>query len=517
MQNKPISKIVIVGGGTAGWMTAAALANFIDTSQTQITLIESDQIGTVGVGEATLPHLRYFNQVLGIDEQDFLRATNATYKLGIEFIDWGNIGESYIHPFGDYGVPVADIPFHQFWCALTQGGYKHSINEFSVPVVAAYQNKFDYPARDVTSLLATYGYAFHLDASLYAKYLRTYAEAKSVLRIEGRINSVECDGSGAISTLHLEDAPSLSGDLFIDCSGFRSLLLGETLGVNFDDWSEWLRCDRAVALPCGGDEQPLPYTKARAHRSGWQWRIPLQHRTGNGHVYCSDFISDDEALSVLKSNLDGEPLAEPNFLKFKAGHRVKCWEKNCIAVGLAAGFLEPLESTSIYLIQVAITKLLELFPRRDFNASVVDEFNSQVNLAFERVRDFLILHYHATQRDDSDFWNYCRTMPIPEELQHKMTLFKKRGFVVQYDDGIFLEPSWVAVYLGQNIVPAHYDARVDNFDLSLIRNECDKLQQRILTAVNTMPMHGEVLQKHLKHSAEQPAPPASFNLYGRNS
>lgn len=517
MVDDAIRHVVIVGGGTAGWMTAAALANFLNPELTRITLIESEQIGTVGVGEATLPHIRYFNQTLGIDESEFLRATNATYKLGIEFSNWGKLGDAYIHPFGDYGVPIANVPFHQFWRAVRNNGeIVGSISDFSLPVVAANAGKFDFPASDEQSILATYGYAFHLDASRYAQFLREYAEARGVTRIEGKIENIVTAPNGEIAKLELGNSQQIEAELYIDCSGFRSLLLGNKLQVPFNDWSEWLRCDRAVAVPCVGDEKPLPFTRAIAHEFGWQWRIPLQHRIGNGMVYCSDFVSDDEALARLQVHLDGEPLAEPNFVGFKAGHRARSWEKNCVAVGLSAGFLEPLESTSIYLIQVAITKLLELFPRPELAASLRDEYNAQMTLAFERVRDFLILHYHATQRNDSEFWNYCRTMPVPDELAHKMSLFKQRGYVVQYDDGVFLEPSWVAVYLGQNIVPSSVDPRVENFNLSDVAMQMRALRERICSAVDTMPTHGDSLHKQV-NLKKGTFPKASFNLYGRSN
>jgi len=516
MSENAIRKVVIVGGGTSGWMSAAALCKFLDLSECEVMLVESEHIGTVGVGEATLPHLRFFNETLGIDEAEFMRATNATYKMGIEFCNWGALGQRYIHPFGDYGVPIDTISFHHFWRALHKQGKVGAIDAYSLPVVAAGEGKFDYPSRDQQSILATFGYAFHLDASLYAAFLREFSEKRGVKRKEGKICQVIQADSGEVQSLRLEDGTDIEGELFIDCSGFRSLLLGKTLGVGFEDWSQWLACDRAVAMPCAGVDNPLPYTKAIARDCGWQWRIPLRHRVGNGHVYCSSYMSDDEAHAILANSLEGEALAEPNFVRFKAGHRVASWEKNCIAVGLAGGFLEPLESTSIYLIQIAITKMLELFPCKEFKASVKNEFNRQMDTAFGRVRDFLILHYHATQRNDTPFWEFCRNMEVPEALAHKIALFRRRGYVVQYDDGIFLEPSWLAVYLGQGILPEAVDPRVHKFDMTRILSECQKLEARIAAAVATMPSHQQALERYTDADAKAIWPGASMNLYGRN-
>lgn len=511
-----ITRIVIVGGGTAGWMTAAALANFLDTDKISLVLVESDQIGTVGVGEATLPHLRFFNQTLGIDENAFMQATHATYKIGIEFSHWGRKGDSYIHPFGDYGKPVGDIGFHHVWRYLQMQGYQADLSEFSLPVIAAQLGRFDYPDTDMSQIGATFSYAFHLDAGLYAKYLREFSEARGIQRKEGRIQQVQLHPDGGIAALSLDGGEKIEGDFFIDCSGFRSLLLGNTLGVEFCDWSHWLPCDRAIAIPCAGTENPLPYTKAIARDSGWQWRIPLQHRIGNGHVYCSQHLSDDEALAQLTANLDGEPLAEPNFIQFKAGHRVKTWEKNCVAVGLSGGFLEPLESTSIYLIQIAITKLLENFPGSRDETSVMTEFNRQMTLEFERIRDFLILHYHATTRDDTPFWQYCRTMAVPEDLAYKMELFKQRGHVVEYEHGLFLEPSWVAVYLGQGVVPEGFDPRVSGFDFRPLETQLEKLRNSIRAFAEGMPLHSEAIQKYCFAADAVVQPAAHMNLYGRS-
>lgn len=498
-------------------MTAAALSKFFDTKSCQIELIESDEIGTVGVGEATLPHLRHFNQTLGIDESEFMRETNATYKMGIEFSNWGQSGAAYIHPFGDYGFPVDNIEFHQFYNALRLKGYAQSISDFSLPVIAAYLNKFDYPAKNAQSILSTYSYAFHIDASLYAKYLRKYAENNGVKRVEGKIVKVSQAANGDIESLQLDSGAKLNGELFIDCSGMRALLIGETLKADFENWSHWLPCDRAVAVPTTNEHAPLPYTKAIARDAGWQWRIPLQHRTGNGHVFSSGFIDDTSAIEQLVQNLDGSMKAEPFVIKFKVGHRKINWKNNCIAIGLSAGFLEPLESTSIHLIQSAISKLLELFPTRKMEQSLRTEFNREMTMKFNSVRDFLILHYHATSRNDTEFWNYCRTMSIPDELKYRMDLFRARGHIVYTEGDLFLEPSWVAVYFGQGIMPASVDPRVLAYPLGEIEKRLNSLRLLIKDAANKMPDHKDAIAKNCRSDAEKLWPEASLNLYGRKS
>ncbi|HSC68411.1 MAG TPA: tryptophan halogenase family protein, partial [Cellvibrio sp.] len=439
------SDVIVVGGGTAGWMTAAALAKFLNPQQYpqqyRITLVESDAIGTVGVGEATVPHIRYFNEVLGIDENEFMKKTNATYKLGIEFSNWGRLGDSYIHPFGLYGLPRNDVSFHHYWLRLREQGDAGAIGDYSAGVVAAAAEKFAYPSSDPRALFSKYSYAFHIDAALYAGFLREYSCARGVNRVEGKITRVHQHAeSGFIKSVELASGEIITGDVFIDCSGFRGLLISETLGTAFEDWSHWLPCDRAIAVPSASTSSPLPYTKAIARTAGWQWRIPLQNRVGNGQVYSSQYISDDEVAGQLLASLDAEPLANLNYLRFKTGRRVKSWNKNCVAVGLSSGFLEPLESTSIYLIQLAIMKLIEFFPEQpvdDFinNEIISDEFNRDLANEYERIRDFLILHYHATEREDSAFWNYCRTMQIPASLRSKWNLFREQGHIERYKRG----------------------------------------------------------------------------------
>jgi tryptophan 7-halogenase len=517
MSENCLRNIVIVGGGTAGWMTAAALSKFLSQQQYSITLIESETIGTVGVGEATVPHIRYFNEVLGIDENEFMKKTNATYKLGIEFSNWGKIGDAYIHPFGVYGTPLNDVSFHHYWLKLHQQGAANDIGQYSAGVMAAYAEKFAYPNPDSRSLLSKYSYAFHLDASLYAKTLREYSEARAVKRIEGKITQVDVHpDNGSISSVTLMSRESIRGDLFIDCSGFRGLLINETLKTPFEDWSHWLPCDRAIAVPSAKVSEPLPYTKAIAREAGWQWRIPLQSRTGNGQVYSSPYISDDEVASSLLANIDGEALANLNYLRFKTGRREQSWNKNCIAIGLSSGFLEPLESTSIYLIQIAIMKLIEFFPYDDFESTVINEFNRDLAMEYERVRDFLILHYHATTRDDTPFWNYCRTMDIPEGLKYKIQLFREQGHVERYKRGMFLEPSWVAVYFGQGIKPERYHPLVNHMNDTQLNNFLGSIRNTLIDQINKMPAHSETIARYcrLDSANSKDWPPAAMSLYG---
>lgn len=517
MNENAIQHIVILGGGTSGWMTAAALAHHLGKKGFSISLVESESIGTVGVGEATLPHLRFFNKTLGIDEQEFMRATGATYKMGIEFSNWGRNGDSYIHPFGDYGREVNQVAFHHYWRKLREQGDLTSICEYSLPVVAASRKKFMFPSDDPESILSAFSYAYHIDASLYAKYLRQYSEVRGVVRHEGKVSQVKQNAMGFIESLELDNGMSVRGDFFIDCSGFRGLLIEQTLQTGYETWSHWLPCDRAVAVPCELQGDLLPYTKAKAQKVGWQWRIPLQHRTGNGQVYCSSYLSDDEACAGLLSNLDGKPTAEPNFLKFVTGKRKKAWNKNCVAIGLAGGFLEPLESTSIYLIQISIMKLVEFLPDKNFDAALVNEFNRLIDMEYLRVRDFLVLHYHATERTDSEFWNYCRTMNIPDDLAYKMKLFKERGYVVQYQGGLFLEPSWVAVYLGQRIEPNSYDLRVNRYSTEQIRKMMGEMRTLIDRAADSMPRHNDFLQEYLRSSHRQfTGTTPAMSLYGAN-
>ena len=465
-----IRRIVVVGGGTAGWMTAAALARFVGGNGRRIVLVESEAIGTVGVGEGTIPPILEFNHQLGIDEAEYLRATNATYKLGIEFVGWTEEGQRYFHQFGEIGRPLDGVSFHQAWLKYRDHPSVGPLAAYSMSAVAAAKHRFAHSAREPDNPLSQLAYAFHFDAAAYGQFLRGHAERFGAERIEGRIVDVEQDSeTGYVTALKLDDDRRVRGDLFIDCSGFRSLLLGDKLGVRFEDWSHWLPCDRALAVPSERNDPLLPYTRSTAHPAGWQWRIPLQHRTGNGHVYSSAHMADDEAARILLETLDSKPIDEPRLLKFKAGRRSKSWEKNVVAIGLSAGFLEPLESTSIHLIQHAVQKLLALFPGRGISPVERDAFNRAMVNSYEPVRDFIILHYHATRRA-GPFWDHVRTMDLPDTLEHKFELFREHGRVFRDNNELFDVPSWVAVMLGQGIMPAAVDPLVDTMrDADVLR------------------------------------------------
>ena len=491
----PIRKIVIVGGGTAGWMTAAGLASMLNGLPIAIDLVESAEIGTVGVGEATVPHIRNYNARLGLDEADFMRKTQATYKLGIEFRDWGRKGERYVHPFGAFGHAIGGIPFHQHWLRARRRGEADSIMAYSLPIMAGLSGKFAPPSPDPRTLGSTFNYAYQFDAGLYALYLRTHAEARGVTRTEGKIaKAAQRPEDGFVTGVVLEDGRTLEGDLFIDCSGFQGLLIEQALGAGYEDWTRWLPCDRAAAVPCDSVEPATPLTRATSDQAGWRWRIPLQHRVGNGYVYCSGYIGDDEAARVLVGKLDGKPQQDPRFLRFTTGRRKRQWSRNVVAIGLSSGFLEPLESTSIHLIQVAISTLLELFPHRGFDPADQDEYNRVMDLEFERIRDFLVLHYHANQRDDSDFWRDRAAAPIPDSLAEKLALFRECGVVAAYKDGFFKEPSWLAVYLGQNVVPDGWDPMVEAIDPAESARVLAGLKTAVARTVEAMPAHEAYLR-----------------------
>lgn len=496
MSDNRVRRVLIVGGGTAGWMTAAALSNAFATSGLDIELVESEAIGTVGVGEATLPHIRYFNAGLGIDEAEFIRETQATYKLAIEFRNWRQVGDSYLHPFGDFGQPGSAIDFHHIWAAFAEDRSAGALDAYSLAVQMCRKNRFAQPGSDPSSLLSTYSYAYQFDAGRYARFLRAYAEARGVRRTEGRITSVETAGeTGHVESVTLEDGTELQADFFVDCSGFRGLLIEQTCQAGFEDWSQWLPCDRAIALPSAITKAWPPYTRATALEAGWAWRIPLQHRCGNGHVYASAFLDDDRAEAQLRDQLEGAALAEPNRLRFRAGKRRSQWVGNCVAIGLSSGFLEPLESTSIHLIQVGLGYLLDLFPTGDWRAADTQAFNRIMALEYERVRDFLILHYKATERDDSPFWDYCRTMPVPDSLVEKIELFRERGLVAIYEKGVFLAPSWVAVFMGQGIHPHRWDARCQAYSADQARAGMSALKQNIDRLTDRLPQHRDTIMK----------------------
>jgi len=497
MDSRLLRTIVIVGGGTAGWMTAAALSKLLQ-GRYRIRLVESEEIGTVGVGEATIPMIRLYNQVVGIDENEMLRATQGTFKMGIEFVDWWRRGERYMHAFGRIGQELSTVNFEHYWRRMHHLGRAADLEEYSIDCMASRQNRFMRPPADMAgSPLADINYAFHFDASLYARFLRARSEAAGVERVEGKISGVELrPDNGFIAAVHLADGRRIDGELFIDCSGFRGLLIEQTLRTGFEDWSEWLPNDRAVAVPCTSAKMLLPYTRSTAHRAGWQWRIPLQHRIGNGHVFSSWYMSEDEATSILLNNLDGEPTAEPRTLRFTAGMRKLAWNRNVIAVGLASGFLEPLESTSIHLVQTMIARTIAWFPDKGFNQADIDEFNRQSRFEYEKIRDFIILHYHATERDDSPYWNYCRTMKIPESLRHKMDVYRNHGRTVREGNELFAEVSWLQVMHGQGLRPAAWHPLADVLPEDEVARYLENIRQTILKCVAVMPEHSEFIRQH---------------------
>lgn len=494
MSDNSIQQVAIIGGGTAGWMAAAALGQALAPLNIRIELVESEAIGTVGVGESTIPHIRWFNARLGLDEADFLARTKATIKLGIEFRNWARIGDAYMHPFGDFGAPMGGADFHQHWLRLGGEAAMGPLDAYSLPIAMARAERVARPSDDPDSPLSAFSYAYQFDAALYARYLREYAQERGVIRTEGRIVDVELDGeTGFVKAAILDSGARIEADLFIDCSGFRGLIIEQAMKTGYQDWSRWLACDRAIALPSASTDQLPPYTRATAMEAGWIWRIPLQHRVGNGHVYSSAFLDDARAEDLLMNQLEGAALAEPNRLRFLAGKRTLQWNKNCVALGLASGFLEPLESTSIHLIQAGLGYLLDLFPTGEWDRADADEFNRSMDMEYERVRDFLILHYKATERDDTDFWTHVRTMDIPDSLAWKMELFAGRGMVAAYEQGVFLPPSWIAVYLGQRVIPARTDPVAARIPEAEARRRAFAQRDRIAALTARLPGHREAL------------------------
>ena len=497
-ENNKLRRIAVIGGGSAGWMAAAALANTLQ-GDCKITLVESEMIGTIGVGEATIPPIRLFNDRLGIDEHEFLRHAQGTYKLGIQFVNWARQGHSYFHPFGPYGADFDVVPLHHYWLRARANGDTTSLDEYTMAWAVASQCRFDRPTDDPRMVQSTYDYAYQFDAGLYAKYLRAYSEQRNVERIEGKVVDVTLDGeSGNIDSVTLEDGQVVAADFFIDCTGFRGLLIEDSLQTGYDDWSHWLPCDRAAAVQCAHGGDFTPYTRSTAHEAGWQWRIPLQHRIGNGYVYCSSFIEDDAASEKLLANLDGEPLTDPRVLRFTAGRRKKFWNKNCVAIGLSAGFMEPLESTSIHLIQTGITRLLALFPDRGIDPLAVEEYNRLTRLEYEGVRDFLILHYHATERDDAELWRHCSAMTIPDSLQYKIDNFRAFGRLVSTSIELFQNPSWLAVLIGQFVTPERYDPLVDHRSKVDAKATMAGLRRVMQEAAAVMPEHRDYLNRYCK-------------------
>jgi tryptophan halogenase len=494
-----VHRIAILGGGTAGWMAAAILARRLGRTFGAIRLIESPDIGIIGVGEATIPPILLFNQALGIDEDEFLRKTRGTIKLGIEFKNWSKLGHEYFHPFGTHGTRLEQVSLHQDWLRLRCLGEEGSFADYSLNAVAARLGRIYVGGVHEESLAPVFAYAYHFDAGLYAEYLRGYALARGVVRMERKVVHVELRSEdGFIRALQLDDGQRIEADLFIDCSGFRGLLIEQALKTGYEDWTQWLPCDRAVAVPCESAGELTPFTRSTAREAGWQWRIPLQHRIGNGYVYCSRFISDDEAAATLLANLDGKPRAEPRFLRFTTGRRKKFWNKNCIALGLAGGFLEPLESTSIYLIQSGITQLAAIFPDRSFDPCDADEYNRLQMDEYDKVRDFIILHYKATVRDDSPLWRHCRNMEIPDALTYRINLFRSSGRVAFHDRELFVEPNWLSVFIGQGIWPRRYDPLANLWPIDSIRSQAQRQRALIRQTADAMPTHAAFIAEHCR-------------------
>ncbi|GBL04354.1 tryptophan halogenase family protein [Glaciecola sp. KUL10] len=491
------TKVVIAGGGTSGWLSAYSLIARLG-AVLDITLIESDHIGTVGVGEATIPTMRNYHQLIGIDEQEFMRATQATFKLGIEFENWGQQQQSYMHSFGEIGQRSWMVEFHEFWMEAKANGFGGSLDDYCLELKAAKANKF------ATKLgNRSINYAYHLNATAYAQYLRGKSEALGVKRVEGKITHISNHANGNISCLYLDNGLQIDGDFFIDCTGFKSLLLGESLGVVFEDWGHYLAADSAFAVQTESVEDPKPFTVATAHSAGWQWRIPLQHRTGNGLVFSNQFLGDQAALDLLTQNLKGKMISEPRKLKFRTGRRQKAWYKNCVAIGLANGFIEPLESTSIHLVTTALVRLMKLFPISESTSFQAERFNQETNKELESIRDFIILHYHLTEREDSEFWRHYKNMQIPETLNHRMQIFKENAYAWPDEVGLFRVDSWVQVMMGQGIFPKQHHLGAKVIETKGLHQQLSSYKQMVEKAVAQLPTHVDFLKQYCDSHLQQ--------------
>jgi len=498
-----LRKVVIVGGGTAGWMAASALAKTFGR-QLDIELIESDVIGTVGVGEATIPPIKNFNLLLELDEGEFLREVNGTFKLGIEFENWGDLGERYFHPFAPHGIDTWAAQFHHYWLRARLLGESAPLDDFSLETCLGRAGHFGSRTGRAPN------YAYHFDAAGYASLLRRMSEKMGVTRIEGKVVDVAQDGeSGFIESVTLADGRTVGGELFIDCSGFRGLLIEQTLKTGWEDWSHWLRSNRALAVQTESTVPPLPYTRATARSSGWQWKIPLQHRVGNGLVYCSDYMSDDAAARTLLDNLEGNPITDPRPIRFTTGRRRKQWNRNCVSLGLASGFLEPLESTSIHLIQNSIIRLIKMFPRAGIEQAAIDQFNREVKSEFEYIRDFIILHYHVNRRTDSAYWTDCREMSVPDSLSHRIELFSRNGAIFREYGELFSEVSWTAVLVGQGVVPRDYHPVVDTLDEEKLKSLLARVRADIAGAVQGGTRHEAVIRQRCARPQGKSSIPAA--------
>ncbi|EGF93627.1 tryptophan halogenase [Asticcacaulis biprosthecium C19] len=494
-----VEHIVIVGGGSAGWMAAAGLSRYMRNMPVRITVVESDEIGTIGVGEASVPLLAVFNSLVGLHERDFIQATQGTFKLGIEFAGWNRPGESYLHPFSPYGQSLGVCDFHQYWLKARAAGYAAPLEDFNLNAALARDSRFNLRSSDGQSPMSILSYAYHFDAGLYARNLRTLAQSYGVNRVEGRIVEVEQQPeTGFITGVKLASGQRVEGDFFVDCSGFRALLIEGALEAGFNDWTGLLPCDSAVAVPSARTEPLLPFTRATAREAGWQWRIPLQHRTGNGYVYSSRHISDDAAAATLMANLDGRPLGDPRIIRFRTGRRSKAWVKNCVAVGLSAGFLEPLESTSIHLIQKGVMKLLTFMPSASWSHALADEFNRQTAFDYEEVRDFLVLHYKANGREGQPFWDALRNNPVSDTLQARIDLFRDSGRVFIDDRELFKLPSWVTVLTKQGIFPRDYDPMAEAVSTAEITGRLEQIRMILNRTAQAQPTHADFIARNCK-------------------
>ncbi len=493
MTARPLQKIVIVGGGTAGWMAAAMLSCQLNPANYRIQLVESEVLGTIGIGESTVPPFVGLLRRLGIDEQDFVAQTQATYKLGIRFSGWRERDNQYFHPFGVVGKPIGTHDFYHCWLRARQQGDTSALQDFSPCQVMAEEGRFFFPEQARNTPIGGASYALHVDAVSVADYLRRYALARGVVRTEGLVTEVRQDKRDFISELQLQDGTSIEGDFFLDCSGFKALLIGQTLGSEFIDWGRYLPCDRAIAVKTRALEPVAPYTLAAAHRAGWRWRIPLRQSTGHGIVYASEFCSDAEAKSLLMRHLDAARLDEPRLIPFVTGHRREIWKHNCVALGLASGFIEPLESTSIHLIARGVEFFLRYFPHSDCHPALVREYNRKMSADYEEVRDFLMLHYCTTRRADTPFWRYCQTLPLPDSLAERIELFRASGSLRQGVDELFRASSWQSVFEGMGIRPEHYSPRVNNLSLADIQQSLSTAKSAIAGMVKKLPRHNDFL------------------------
>jgi tryptophan halogenase len=494
----PIEHLLILGGGTAGWMAAAAIGKVFHKSPMKITVIESSAIGTVGVGEATIPDIINFNKVLGIDEREFLKATQGTFKLGIEFVDWLEPGKSYMHPFGRYGTAMGSVPFYHHWQKLYNLKLAEPLPEYSFNIQACYQNKFTPPVNIPNSPLREIDYAYHFDAGLYAKFLKRFSEKCGVEHLDAQVQGViKNPDNGYIQSVVLENGEKITADFFIDCSGFRGVLIEQALHTGYDDWSHLLPCNSAVTVASPRLDSLPPYTRATAQEAGWQWRIPLQHRTGNGYVYSSGFTSDEAAHDTLLKNITGKALNEPRVLRFTTGIRRKAWNKNCVALGLSSGFLEPLESTSIHLIYDAIANLLSLFPNKQVQPELMDKYNQLHTRSFTNIRDLLILHYWSNRRE-GEFWRHCQTLDIPDRLKLKIELYRNSGRIFREDQELFSDTSWISVFLGQGITTSQYNPLAEAQPTPELKQRLDEVLQVICNAGKTLPLHSDFIEKYCK-------------------